>query len=474
LAGGTAVVAVPLGTILGVTLGRYAWHGRRIATVLTLAMLVLPLPVHAVAWQIVLGQWLPDFALAPGQVAWRPWRQGLVPAAIVHGLAALPWVALLTAGLLRRIDPALEATARLDGGEATVLRRVVGPTVRLAVAGSLAWCAVLAFTEIAVTDAMMVRTFAEEIYTELVANPVGVPAAVAATVPVWLVAAAIAAAFALRALARPASESVPAPRPRAPAWLVAVAGGILGLSAGLPLAAIVVRASANGLISNLATQLRTTGGTIVESLAAAAIAGALAAGLAMVIAVSLGRSRAGFALLVVAMVVLWLVPGPLLGFAFKEWIGRLLDLEEWILGRGTVAFPPLRSLLYDQPSPVPAILVAAVRFLPLAVAAIVPVVRAVPVELIELAVVDGASRRRLIWQPLVGPAALRAGVAVAVLALGEVSASKLVNPPARQAFVLDLFNQMHYGAEATVAGLALVQVGLTAFGVVVLVATGRR
>jgi len=46
-------------------------------------------------------------------------------------------------------------------------------------------------------------------------------------------------------------------------------------------------------------------------------------------------------------------------------------------------------------------------------------------------------------------------IAVAALSLGEVSASKLVNPPSRGAFVLRLFDQMHYGAETTVAALAL-------------------
>ena len=63
--------------------------------------------------------------------------------------------------------------------------------------------------------------------------------------------------------------------------------------------------------------------------------------------------------------------------------------------------------------------------------------------------------------PLTGPAAARAALAVAALALGEVSASKLVNPPFRTAYVLRLFDLMHYGAESTVAALCLMQLAAT-------------
>ena len=55
-----------------------------------------------------------------------------------------------------------------------------------------------------------------------------------------------------------------------------------------------------------------------------------------------------------------------------------------------------------------------------------------------------------------------ATILVAVLAVGEVSAGKLVAPPQYRAYMLEVFDQMHYGAEATVAALCLVQVAVTA------------
>jgi ABC-type spermidine/putrescine transport system permease subunit II len=47
-------------------------------------------------------------------------------------------------------------------------------------------------------------------------------------------------------------------------------------------------------------------------------------------------------------------------------------------------------------------------------------------------------------------------VGVAVLSLGEVSASKLVETPGSQSFAHDLFNQMHYGVQSRLAALCLV------------------
>ena len=61
--------------------------------------------------------------------------------------------------------------------------------------------------------------------------------------------------------------------------------------------------------------------------------------------------------------------------------------------------------------------------------------------------------------PLAAPHAL---IGMTVLALGEVSAAKLVVPAGYKSFILELFAQMHYGAEATVAALAVAQVAVTA------------
>lgn len=479
LAAAAGALAVPAGTALALALSRGRIPGTRAARLLLLTALFVPLPVAAVAWQIVLGSWLPSLALDPGQVAWRPWRQGLLPAAFVHGMAAIPWVVWIAWTVLSRTDPGLEDAARMEGGMPAVIRKVLLPRVGFAMAVSFAWVAVVAATEIPVTDAMMVRTIAEEVYAELVGNPAGVAAAVAVAVPIWIVASVAAAILARFIIARRPPASLSA-IPRGPALLssrILTCGTWFAIFtvAGLPLAALVWKAGGGGtnagfqlrfLGSTIATQCLDSGSAMAMSLLAALCAGFIAVALAWFLAFALGRTRRGTTILVVAAVTIWLAPGPIVGFGIKDLISRLLSVEESILAAtgGQPDFPPLRSLLYDQPSPVPAIWASTVRFFPVAVALILPAILAVPRELWDQARLDGfgitAIFRRILI-PLTGTAAARAFAAVAVLSLGEVSASKLVQPPAYRSYILDVFNQMHYGAEATVAGLCLVQVAMT-------------
>ncbi|MEO2088675.1 MAG: hypothetical protein ABGY75_04140, partial [Gemmataceae bacterium] len=85
LAALAGLIAVPLGTALAFVLQRVPVHGGAVLRGAVLAGLFVPIPVTAVAWQVVFGAWLPPL-LPPGQVAWRAWNVGLLPAEFVHGL----------------------------------------------------------------------------------------------------------------------------------------------------------------------------------------------------------------------------------------------------------------------------------------------------------------------------------------------------------------------------------------------------
>lgn len=481
LAALSMLVAVPAGTLLGVAIERAAVPGRRLLRALLLLALFVPLPVYAVAWQVVLGSWLPPLALDPGEVAWRPWNQGLLPAAWVHGTAAIPWVAWIVAAGLRHTDPSLEDEAVMTGGPKALWRNVLLPRVAVAAVAAGGFVTAQTATEISVTDAMMVRTFAEEVYTQLVGFPAGVAAAVAVTVPVWLGASFVAVRLSRPLLNRffPAESVADAStgtrlRTRfGPAvWL------LIAVIVGLPFAALVWKAgvtSAGWSLANLGTQLdrtvRLSGVTIASGVLSAAVAGGVTAALA---AWFCWRNRDRPARVVAVAVVLALTPGPLVGLGLKELISLLLSMEEFVLRTLGLApdFPPLRSLLYDQPSPLPGIWACTIRFFPVAVAILFPAVRVIPKELHETAALDGVSPWRHVGWPLLRNAIPFAAVAVGVLSLGEVSASKLVVPPHLTVYVLDLFNQMHYGTEAGVAAMCLVQMAVTA--AVVFIAAPRR
>jgi len=482
LAAGACLVAVPAGVLVALALERARVPGGRALRGLVLVGLFVPLPVYAVAWQVVLGAWLPPLNSPPGQIAWRPWSQGLLPAAFVHGMAALPWVAWIVSAGLRTADRGLEEDALLAGGPGEVFRRVLLPRAALAGFAAAGWVAVQAGTEITVTDPMMVRTFAEEVYTQFVAASGGVAGAVAVTVPAW-----VAAVFVGGWVARSAARMFDAPPGEAgrPVELRfssgtrgAIAAGVwlaAGLFAGLPLAALVWKAGGGGtragwgpvaFAGEFQKVARADGAVLLGSMAAATGAGLVAAGLAWVACWLANGSRGFGRFLFVLCVVLAVTPGPVVGLGLKAAIERLADAEEWVLKRAGVSltFPPVRSALYDQPSPAPAGWAAVVRLFPIAVVVIWPAVRAIPRDLLEAAKLDGlgpAGEWRLVVGPLTGPAAVRAALAVAALALGEVSAGKLVEPPGRPVFILRLFDQMHYGADSTVAALCLMQLAAT-------------
>ncbi len=471
-------LAVPTGTAFALSLGRVRIAGRRALGTAVLAGLFIPLPVWAVAWQIILGEWLPPMALEPGGVAWRPWKLGLVPAAWIHAVAAVPWVVAIVWLVLRTTDPTLEEEARQTGGPRGVFRWVILPKLAWAMLFAAVVVALQAGTEIAVTDAMMVRTFAEEVYTQMVVRSSGLGEAIAATIPLWLGGAAASAVIArvgLRRFRSPGqslsihSNGGTCGRSSILAWLA------LGVYFGLPFGALVWKAAGGGVLPQLSAGefgrriekvARTEWLTLLDSMAAAAVAGGLTAGLAWLACALAIRSPRYRVCLFAICVVSVAVPGPLVGFALKETIVELVSAERALLRRLEFdpEFPPLRSLLYDQPSPLPGIWVCALRFFPLACGMMALAMHRIPKPLLESARIERASFSSA-WRWVIAPLTVRAywitAVAVAALALGEVSAGKLAQPPARGVFILRLFDQMHYGAESAVAAFCLLQSAAT-------------
>jgi iron(III) transport system permease protein len=480
LAAGAVLLAVPAGVAAAVLLERTRVPAAGLVRAAAAVGLFVPLPVFAAAWQAALGGggWL-GTGLLPDVGGWRPWREGLRPAVWVHAAAGLPWVVWVVSLGLREADRRLEEDALLAGGRRAVVRWVLWPRVAASAVAAAGWVAVQAFTETTVTDVMMVRTFAEEVYFQLVAAPDAVPAAVAVALPVWAASAAV-AVWLVRRAARAAPvirAGGPAVRPLWEGWPARVAAAVAlwggtAVLVGIPVAALVAKANVGGdLFGQLSRVAHAHGATLADSVLWSAVAGLVAAGLALVACYHARGSRRFAGFLLVLTTIVWVTPTPLVGLGLKNAIDALLSVEDAVLSRLGLAltFPPLRSALYDQPSPLPAVWAAVVRFFPVAVAVVWPTVRRVPRELLETAALDGGPRavwRVVVW-PLCRGAFARAAVVVGALGLGEVVAGKLVQPPGRQSFAQELFNAMHYGADATVAAMCLLQLGVTALAVLV-------
>ena len=124
---GTLAVALPLGVFLAVMLTKTTLPGRRVLGWLLVAWLFVPLFVQAAAWQAAVGQggWL--LPLARGSSA--PLLTGWFAAIVVHGTAAIPWVALFVGAALSAIPREAEEDALLDATPGRVLLRVSLPRV---------------------------------------------------------------------------------------------------------------------------------------------------------------------------------------------------------------------------------------------------------------------------------------------------------------------------------------------------------
>jgi ABC-type Fe3+ transport system permease subunit len=172
--------------------------------------------------------------------------------------------------------------------------------------------------------------------------------------------------------------------------------------------------------------------------------------------------RTGLLLLVAAA---WAIPGPIVGVGLKSAIDRLMDIED-ALGLRLV-----RPLLYDGPSYAPVLWAQVIRLAPFALAVLWPIARLLPPELRDTVRLQGATPSReftVLIVPLLWPATLLAGLAVAILSLGELAASKLVHTPGAWTFAHELFTRMHYGVTNDVAALALVMLGFVTCGAGVL------
>jgi len=489
LAAGVCLIDLPLGIALALLLYRSDLPGRQILRWLLVVSLFIPLPFVTTAWQaaVDVAGTLPG---ATAQGGWRPWVTGLPMAVWVHAIAGLPWAVWLIGQGLRGVERDAEEAALLSAAPGTVCRTVTLPRAGAAVAAASLWLIVQTATEITVTDMTLVRTYAEEVYTQIAAPEVGPEAspqemlarAVAAAVP-WVAALTLAVGVAAGRWQRVSPPLSPGPDPPPlfrvgrPLVMTLLVGGPVVVLTTVPLLALILKlgtVGAEGTWSGaaawkyLAQAVAVHGRTIAANVAAAFTVGAAAAVLALLVC-WLARDRAWLrVVLLVSVAAAWSVPGPVVGIGLKEAIDHAVDLEQRLTGTTAV-----RVALYDGPSLLPVAWAWLVRLWPFAVAFLWPTVRLIPRELFEVARLGGASPgqefREVVW-PVARGAVVAATVAVAVLALGELGASKLVATPDAPSFAHDVFAQMHYGAGNTLAAMCLLLLAaavgpLTALGV---------
>jgi iron(III) transport system permease protein len=389
----------------------------------------------------------------------RPILVGRFGAAVVHAMAALPWVVLLAGVGLCAVEPELEESALLDFGPLRVLSRITIRRAIGAIAAAALAVAVLTAGDMTVTDLLQVRTYAEEAYVQFILGRGLADAAVVALPP--LVVLGIGIILVGRALsrldpARLASVSSGARLWRLGRWR-ATAGGLLALLVGnalaFPLYALIWRAGRVGgratlgqppvwSISGLVGTLRFAAAEIVEPLGASLVWASMAATLTVALGFGLawvGRSsRAWRWATLGAMALALATPGPVAGRALML---AYLELPE----------------LYDSSAMI--VLAQALRALPYVLLILWPFLRSFPQDYLDAAALDGygpVGQMVRVVLPLSIRALLASLTVALALGLGELPATRQVYPPGIEPMSVFLWGLLHTGVESHLSGVALI------------------
>lgn len=452
--------SLPGGTLLAVLLWRTDLPGRGVGRALVVSLLFVPLYIQAAAWQAGFGMqgWQATVLTA------APWLVGFRGAVWVHIVAALPWVAALTAMGLKQVEHSLEEAALLEMSPGRVVRRVTLRRAAPYVLIAAAWTAAAVAGEMTVTDLFGVRTFAERLYVDLAigGEPGDAPRlalpGVVTTLATWGL-----AAWTLRNVS---------PRPRGVSpqreitlglgrwrWPAAcLVAGALAVLVVAPLANLAYQAgvvvsetagqrtrswSATRLVGVVAESPRLFSRELGWSLQLGILSASAAAALAVVLAWwSQTSSRRVVVVLFLAALSL-AVPGPVVGLA----IIRSFDRPDW----------PWLLFLYDQSLAAP--LTALVfRTFGAALLIVRSALARLPNVVWEAATLDGVVGWRqlaYVGLPLVRRPLAAAWLVSLALAVGELSATILVLPPRVTTLAVRISTLTHYGVEDRLAGICL-------------------
>jgi len=345
---------------------------------------------------------------------------GSIPrAALIHATAYVPIVALVIGMALRSVGADCEELALVEG--AGTLRVLIRVTLRMAMGGFVAAVVLVVLwttTDYSVSDVLLVRTFAEEVYTQFplrgrTQEPAltCVPQAVLFAALLW----ALRRGFLLGESVEGGAPDVGARRRFAGGrwrWPLSIgaAAAALFLVAGPVVSLVPLLHGSRQFLENARSARHEILTSIWTSLAAGVITTAVGVGIAWYI---VRRSR--WRKLLAACIV-WMLafPAPVLGIGLVV----LFNRDVWPFD------------VYDSPAMLVCAYVA--RFLPVGVILLIPAVRAIPVECELAARVDGCGTaavwRRVVW-PMCLPTALVSMFAVVVLSLGELPCSVIVAPP---------------------------------------------
>lgn len=467
LCAAVAGLSLPAAVLLASLLTRTDLPARRFFVLLLLLLLFTPLYLQAAAWEAgfgIQGAALPWIArLAPGLVG-QPIIAGWPGTIWVHAAGSLAWGVLLVSAGFLAVERPIEELAWLDLSPLRVFCKVTLPRTMPALLAAAAWVVIVTAGEMTVTNLFQVRTFSEELYTQLSFGE-SLLDLVLAGWPAWLVTIAFVLAggvaidrFLARALAverHPLIFSLG--RWRIPAAMAIAI--LLTIFIAVPLCSLIAKAGIQVAAGAQGERLRSWSAAKCISMVVASpmrfrrefgwslVLATSSATLSLVLAIPPAwwarRSTMGRRLALAIAAIGLALPGPVIGLAIIKLLNQPhVPALTWLYDR-TIA-PPLLALF--------------IRSTPIAVLVLWYAMNGLPNALFEMAQLDGLSvmtQLRRIVLPLRGGAFLAAWLACFAIGLGDLSATILVLPPGIETIALRLFERLHFGAEDQVAAVSL-------------------
>jgi iron(III) transport system permease protein len=444
-AGIATLLAVLFGLVAALAMATMPTRARRVAVILSLLALAIP-PF------MVVNCWLYYFGNAG---AWRNWFPidifSIWGAAWLLSLSFWPITLLAALSAWRGLDRAhFEAEPALR--DFNLFRWLLWPAARNSIAWSALLTFVLALNHFAIPAILQVKVLPVEIWIRYSTNlkpgsalAISWPLIVIPLLALLLLPrthvrwSSQGSATGSAALGRQLGTAL-----RSGCWLAT--GIILLLSVGLPLFQLI---GAPRTWTELWPALRAGWPVVLNSFMFAA----LAASVAIPIAVLTWRSRAAW-----GFWASFLLPGMLLGIAII-----------WLLNR------PFLEVIYRSMAVM--VLVLVLRFTGPSWALIRHAFRTVDPDLLDAAKLEGLRRARLfrhVYWPRIAPALIAAWYIVYILCLWDVETTTLLYPPGAETLAIRVFNLLHYGHNAQVNALCLIQLALVALPAMFVVPVSAR
>ena len=455
LAVGVLAICLPAGVCLGATLFRVRLPMSALWLVVLVTAAFTPLVLYVGGWQSLIG----PYGIVRPSLGPRLSVGGLPAVLAIHSLAALPWVSGIVGLALRAGERDLEEQALLQASPARVLWSVSLPLAWPALLFASFLAIVPILTDMTVTDLFVVRTFAEEVYTELETGGGGQATSLVALAMSLLFALLLALLLGRLANSRlwPTADLPSYQIERGTRWL-ALAGASLFVCLLLPLVGLIrqlgLETSPTGGDCHwsawvawhyLTTEYANAGPTILANAISAGTAGLLSIALAIPLA-WYWRFGGRVARSVGPLLLAWLLllPGPLLGISLIELFDRPSPLG-------------LLGALYDSPAVM--LLGQALRALPLALLVLASAFLRLDRQMLDAALVEGAYGWSLLLRvvlPAMRPVGVLAWLISSAFCLSELPTTKLLAPPGSDPLAVRIFGLLHTGTANQQAALCLV------------------